>query len=77
MIETGYSCKECGAPATLVDGAIVRTCSHTGTVIAAMSAHVTGTGGVAEAAPSALQKLKQTFNALFELAVARGRAESR
>ena len=41
MIETGYQCKECGAPAMLEDGKIVRTCLHTGTVIAVMEATVT------------------------------------
>lgn len=77
MIETGYSCKACNAPATLVDGAIVRTCEHTGTVIAGMSAHVTANGGVAESTPNARQKLKQAFDALFELVASRGRTTSR
>lgn len=45
--ETGYKCKECGSPVVLVDGKIVRSCYHTGTVIAECEAHVTANGGVA------------------------------
>lgn len=40
MIETGYQCKECGAPAVLNDGVILRSCVHTGTVLATMEATV-------------------------------------
>lgn len=46
MTETGYQCKECGAEAVMVDGRIVRSCEHTGTVIAALEAHVTANGAV-------------------------------
>lgn len=46
MIETGYSCKECGAAAIIEDGVVVRACEHTGTVVAEMEATVTADGGV-------------------------------
>jgi hypothetical protein len=46
MIETGYYCKECGAPAVIEDGKIVRSCEHTGTVIADCQAVVSQDGGV-------------------------------
>lgn len=45
-IEAGYHCKECGSPAMLIDGKIVRSCTHTGTVVAECSAHVTANGGL-------------------------------
>ena len=45
-IENGYQCKECGAEAVMVDGQIVRSCQHTGTVIAVLEAHVTANGTV-------------------------------
>lgn len=48
-VEQGYECKECGSPVVLVDGQIVRSCKHTGTVIAVMEAHVTASGGVTNA----------------------------
>lgn len=46
MIEHGYQCKECGSPAVMKDGVLVRSCGHTGTVIATLEAHVTGNGAV-------------------------------
>lgn len=46
MIETGYECKECGSPAVMQDGVIVRSCGHTGTVVMQMEAHVTASGTV-------------------------------
>ncbi len=39
-IETGYQCKECGSPAVIQDGKVVRSCLHTGTVIAMMDVMV-------------------------------------
>ena len=48
----GYACKACGAPASVDDaGAIARSCAHTGTVIASMSAVAYGRGGMREASP--------------------------
>ena len=46
MIETGYYCKECNAPAFIEDGVLVRTCEHTGTVIADCEATVSQDGDV-------------------------------
>ncbi len=37
-------CKECGSPAYVKDGKIVRSCNHTGTVISSMVAKVKGIG---------------------------------
>lgn len=49
---SGYACKACGAPAAVSDdGAIARSCSHTGAVIASMSAVAYGRGGMREATP--------------------------
>jgi hypothetical protein len=46
----GYSCKQCGAPASVTpDGRITRSCEHTGTVAASMSAVAYGRGHVSEA----------------------------
>ena len=53
VIEHGYECKECGAPVMLMDGQIVRSCAHTGTVIATMEAHITASGTVAHEATKA------------------------
>lgn len=40
-----YQCKECGAPASVdQDGAIVRSCAHTGTVTMALDAVCRGRG---------------------------------
>jgi hypothetical protein len=47
-IEVGYYCKECSSPAMLIDGEIVRSCTHTGTVVAELEAHVTANGGVSD-----------------------------
>lgn len=38
-------CSECGAPATVEDGQLVRTCEHDGPVTADLSAVVYGDGG--------------------------------
>ena len=45
---TGYYCKACEAPATVDDAGIHRTCSCNTTIIAGMTAHAVGTGGVRE-----------------------------
>ena len=38
MPQTGYACKECGSPARVVEGGeILRSCGHSGTVLARMS----------------------------------------
>jgi len=45
---SGYSCKECGSPASIEKTGLIRTCEHTGTVIATMSATVYGEGHACE-----------------------------
>lgn len=46
---TGYTCKECGAPADVTDdGRILRSCDHAGTVLASMDAVAYGRGGLRE-----------------------------
>jgi uncharacterized Zn finger protein (UPF0148 family) len=49
MIEHGYTCRDCGAPAYVKDGKVVRSCSHTVPVIASMTAVATGEGKVSNA----------------------------
>jgi uncharacterized Zn finger protein (UPF0148 family) len=45
--EGGYSCKECGKPAYVQDGKIIRTCKHDkAVVVTSMSAVATGEGKV-------------------------------
>lgn len=46
MDATKYACAECGAPASIRDGEVVRTCAHIGTVTASIAAHAVGVGGV-------------------------------
>lgn len=46
MIEGGYACKQCGRPAVIVDGQIVRGCNHTGTVVMAMECNMDQEGGL-------------------------------
>ena len=52
QVETGYHCKECGSPVIILEGKIVRSCTHTGTVVAECEAHVTAHGGVTSAVAS-------------------------
>jgi uncharacterized Zn finger protein (UPF0148 family) len=43
MIDTGYACKECGAPVLVADGRIVKSCRHQeSVVVATMTAVATG-----------------------------------
>jgi alanine racemase len=52
-VHEGYECKECGAPAHVdEDSKLVRTCAHTGTVIATMKATAYGVGGASVVQPS-------------------------
>lgn len=52
-----YICKECQAPATVdTNGAIWRTCSHTGTILLDMTVTCTGEGGASET-PSRLSRI--------------------
>lgn len=45
MTETGYECKECGKPAAIADGKVVRSCEHSDKpVLAVMTVVVTGEG---------------------------------
>ena len=48
MSSAGYACKQCGAVVSMTtDGALLRSCGHTATVVAAMSATaVRGAGGL-------------------------------
>jgi hypothetical protein len=41
-----YECKACGAPASFIEGQLVRTCEHTTTVVTSMAATATGQGRV-------------------------------
>lgn len=41
-----YTCKDCGKPAVVDDGGVIRLCEHTGPVIAHMTAVARGAGGV-------------------------------
>jgi hypothetical protein len=41
-MEEEYICKECGKSVRLIDGEVIRSCDHKGTVTAAMSAVATG-----------------------------------
>lgn len=41
-----YRCRECDAPAEIVNGDIVRTCVHDGTVVADARVELRGMGGV-------------------------------
>jgi aerobic-type carbon monoxide dehydrogenase small subunit (CoxS/CutS family) len=41
-----FACAECGARVTYVNGEYVRSCEHTGAILASMRAIATGTGGV-------------------------------
>ena len=43
-----YQCAECGAPATVDAGLIVRSCDHEGAVTASMSATVYGESSLAK-----------------------------
>lgn len=55
----GYSCKLCGAPADVTpDGIITRTCEHSGTIVATMSAVAYGRGHVSEAQHPVLRFLR-------------------
>lgn len=40
--KTGYFCKECGRPVIYKDGLPVRSCQHTGTIVAPMEAVAKG-----------------------------------
>jgi uncharacterized Zn finger protein (UPF0148 family) len=43
MTDTGYECKECGAPVAVADGKIIRSCDHNrSVVVAVMTAVATG-----------------------------------
>jgi hypothetical protein len=43
MEDTGYECKECGAPVKVADGKVVRSCLHKeAVVVAVMTAVATG-----------------------------------
>jgi uncharacterized Zn finger protein (UPF0148 family) len=45
MVETGYKCKECGAPVVIADGKVIRSCNHKdAVVVASMTATATGEG---------------------------------
>jgi len=49
MASERYICKECQAPATVdTNGAIWRTCSHSGTILLDMSVTLAGKGGVSD-----------------------------
>jgi ribosomal protein L37AE/L43A len=37
-----YICKECGKPVKMIDGKLIWSCDHNGTVVATMSAVATG-----------------------------------
>jgi hypothetical protein len=54
-----YLCKECGAPATVQDFTIHRTCDHKGTVLLDMSVTCYGEGGMRD--QSRLRKLVDTI----------------
>jgi len=48
MRPTGYACKECGAPVRVIDGGeLLRSCKHSGTVLAGMSGTAYGIGSMA------------------------------
>jgi hypothetical protein len=55
-----YACKECGAAARVEAGAVVRSCAHTGTVVANISAHARGrsSAGQKTLRQKALDKLR-------------------
>ena len=40
------TCKDCGTPAAVVDGKVVRSCDHTGPVVAHLEAVARGAGGM-------------------------------
>jgi transposase-like protein len=42
--KTGYFCKECGKSVVYKDGMPVRSCEHTGTIVAPMEAVARGVG---------------------------------
>lgn len=42
----GYACKECGKPAEVKDGKVIKSCDCKAPVIAHMSATITGVGGM-------------------------------
>lgn len=48
MQSTEYKCAECGAPATVDDGLVVRSCEHEGAVTASVSATVYGQATLAK-----------------------------
>lgn len=43
-----YACRDCGAPASLVGGVIVRSCECRSVVVVSMSATVSQHGGTSE-----------------------------
>jgi uncharacterized Zn finger protein (UPF0148 family) len=43
---TTYHCSECGAPATVEDGEVIRTCEHEAPVIADIQAVASGESAV-------------------------------
>ena len=49
QVETGYYCKECNSPVMIIGGEVVRSCTHSSTIIAECEAHVTAHGGVTNA----------------------------
>lgn len=44
---TTYTCKACGAPATVADGKVLRTCGCMSAITAHIKAHATGVSQVA------------------------------
>ena len=44
---TTYTCAKCNAPATVVNGRVIRTCACNGPVAAHIKAHATGEGKAA------------------------------
>lgn len=58
----GYHCKECKALVNQTDAGLVRTCSHTGTIIVGMSATCYGEGGASiQPKESALARLARAI----------------
>ncbi len=66
-----YECEKCGAPASIVHGAVTRSCACKGAVIANMKATAYGEGRVT-VGPSQVSQLIEAIRAIGRAVMSRG-----
>jgi len=65
MSDSGYSCAECGVGVIVTPDAVVRGCTHTGTIYAHMEAVVSQSGGAS--VPDPIVAVKPEPRTLYDL----------